>query len=277
MRPRSKVLETSAVKEFRMLHKQGHFPGLGYVKKLSMNHHIETLADYFKTRSIACMNCCAECFGDRGLRKSIIPLRSTEMGRCSYCGSENVAVLAASATRRIFRAPDKRLPKRCGRQSFSFNGSAKTGACSSTRAWMIPRARDLLAEILERPGDCAADMFSPANDSEADRLSEWEKLRDELMYHNRFFPEANIDLKRLELLLSPLTLDADEVPGLWYRARIQTGETPFARGRDGSSSKTNCVSWPGESSRHSLSLSRLDASHCHIRNPTAHGRNGLRC
>ena len=47
-RPSSKVLETDAVKEFRMLHKQGHFPGLGYVKKLSMNHHIETLADYFK-------------------------------------------------------------------------------------------------------------------------------------------------------------------------------------------------------------------------------------
>jgi hypothetical protein len=46
--PKSKVLETDAVKEFRMLHEQGHFPGLGYVKKLSMNHHIETLADYFK-------------------------------------------------------------------------------------------------------------------------------------------------------------------------------------------------------------------------------------
>ncbi len=45
--PGSKVLETKAVKEFRDLYKQGHFPGLGYVKKLSMNHHIETLADYF--------------------------------------------------------------------------------------------------------------------------------------------------------------------------------------------------------------------------------------
>lgn len=44
----SKVLETSAVKEFRLLHKQGHFPGLGYIKKLSMNHHIETLAEYFQ-------------------------------------------------------------------------------------------------------------------------------------------------------------------------------------------------------------------------------------
>jgi hypothetical protein len=43
----SKVLETAAVAEFRVLHKRGHFPGLGYVKKLSMKHHIETLAKYF--------------------------------------------------------------------------------------------------------------------------------------------------------------------------------------------------------------------------------------
>jgi hypothetical protein len=47
--PKTKVLETSAVREFRTLHEQRHFPGLGYVKKLSMNHHIETLAHYFKS------------------------------------------------------------------------------------------------------------------------------------------------------------------------------------------------------------------------------------
>ncbi len=46
-RPHSHVLETKAVMEFRDLQKQRHFPGLGYIKKLSMNHHIETLADYF--------------------------------------------------------------------------------------------------------------------------------------------------------------------------------------------------------------------------------------
>ncbi len=46
-KPNSKILETKAVQEFRKLHKEGHFPGLGHVKKLSMNHHIETLAHYF--------------------------------------------------------------------------------------------------------------------------------------------------------------------------------------------------------------------------------------
>ncbi|MEW6875782.1 sce7725 family protein [Trueperella pyogenes] len=42
----SKLLESSAIREFRDLNKRGHFPGLGYVKKLSIKHHLETLADY---------------------------------------------------------------------------------------------------------------------------------------------------------------------------------------------------------------------------------------
>ena len=46
-KPNCKIFQTEAVKEFRELHKRGHFPGLGYVKKLSMKHHIETLAQYF--------------------------------------------------------------------------------------------------------------------------------------------------------------------------------------------------------------------------------------
>lgn len=42
----SHILDTSAVREFRVLHEKGHFPGLGYIKKLSMKHHVETLAHY---------------------------------------------------------------------------------------------------------------------------------------------------------------------------------------------------------------------------------------
>lgn len=42
----SMLEETMAIKEFRDLHSRGHFPGLGVVKKLSMMHHLETLAIY---------------------------------------------------------------------------------------------------------------------------------------------------------------------------------------------------------------------------------------
>jgi hypothetical protein len=46
--PGCKILETEAVKEFRDLFAKRHFPGLGHIKKLSMSHHIETLANYFQ-------------------------------------------------------------------------------------------------------------------------------------------------------------------------------------------------------------------------------------
>ncbi len=43
----TQIFHSNAVGEFLKLHEMKHFPGLGPVKKLSMKHHIETLADYF--------------------------------------------------------------------------------------------------------------------------------------------------------------------------------------------------------------------------------------
>lgn len=45
----SKYIDSEAIKEFRRLHETGHYPGLGYVKKLSMRHHLETLAAFLKS------------------------------------------------------------------------------------------------------------------------------------------------------------------------------------------------------------------------------------
>lgn len=45
-KPNHHILESTAVAEFRDLYERGHFPGLGYIKKLSMKHHIETLNDF---------------------------------------------------------------------------------------------------------------------------------------------------------------------------------------------------------------------------------------
>ena len=47
-RASNKISETSSIKEFRSLHARRHYPGLGFIKKLSMKHHIETLAGYPK-------------------------------------------------------------------------------------------------------------------------------------------------------------------------------------------------------------------------------------
>lgn len=37
----SSIDETIAIAQFKSLHKRGHFPGLGSIKKLSAMHHIE--------------------------------------------------------------------------------------------------------------------------------------------------------------------------------------------------------------------------------------------
>ncbi len=46
----TQLFHSHAIDEFLDLHQRQHFPGLGYVKKLSMMHHIETLADYFENQ-----------------------------------------------------------------------------------------------------------------------------------------------------------------------------------------------------------------------------------
>ena len=42
------LFQSAAINEFMQLRSRGHFPGLGFVKKLSMQHHIELIADYIK-------------------------------------------------------------------------------------------------------------------------------------------------------------------------------------------------------------------------------------
>jgi len=44
--PRTLLFCSDACKEYRDLFERSHFPGLGYVKKLSMQHHMELLADF---------------------------------------------------------------------------------------------------------------------------------------------------------------------------------------------------------------------------------------
>ncbi|HCX89345.1 MAG: ATP-binding protein [Deltaproteobacteria bacterium CG12_big_fil_rev_8_21_14_0_65_43_10] len=45
-KPNSKIYRSDAVEEFHQYHKREHYPGLGYVKKLSMQHHIELMAHF---------------------------------------------------------------------------------------------------------------------------------------------------------------------------------------------------------------------------------------
>jgi hypothetical protein len=88
------------------------------------------------------------------------------------------------------------------------------------------RANELLAQILNDE-DISRRRYLPVYRSEVNSLQQWENLRHELMYRNRFFPAVEIDRGRLEALLFSLAMDRGEVPGLWYRGRIQISDEPF--------------------------------------------------
>lgn len=47
-KPKSLIFRSKACSEYLVLHKKKHYPGLGYLKKLSMQHHIELIADFIK-------------------------------------------------------------------------------------------------------------------------------------------------------------------------------------------------------------------------------------
>ncbi len=171
------------------------------------------------------MNCCAGCFGDRYLRRSIIPSRSVATGRCSYCESDGISVIQPKELTEYFELLVS---------AYRPDGSGKLLIHWFREDWALfqhprmddSRAKDLLSEILD-DGEIARQTFAPANDPTADHLSEWENLRDELMYHNRYFPEKVIDRNRLEALFPLLELDVDELPTLWYRARLRLEDVPF--------------------------------------------------
>ncbi|MFA6411799.1 MAG: sce7725 family protein [Syntrophales bacterium] len=45
---KSPMFHSDAIKEYLRLHEIGHYPGLGFVKKLSMQHHIELVANFLE-------------------------------------------------------------------------------------------------------------------------------------------------------------------------------------------------------------------------------------
>jgi len=171
------------------------------------------------------MKCCPECFGDRGLRHNIFPLLATEKGTCSFCAMENQALLNPKQLQDYFELLVS---------AYRPDANGKLLVHWFRHDWglfMHPimndaKAKELLAEVLD-DGDIVRKPFLPSEIVDKDRLSEWEKLREELMYRNRFFPDVELDEERLKNLLSHLSVTAGEVPDVWYRARIKTEDAPF--------------------------------------------------
>lgn len=168
-------------------------------------------------------HCCPECFGDRGLKKSIIPLISTSVGKCDFCDSTEQNLVEPKALAEWFKLlisiyePDAngKLLVEWMKEDWQLFSHDKMD---------IAHAKELLGEVLD-DGDIVRRNFSPSEKYKSEVLVRWETLRDELMYKNRYFLDEPLDTDRLKELLGHLP--ADDLPDLWYRARIRNGEVNY--------------------------------------------------
>lgn len=163
------------------------------------------------------MLCCPNCFKDRGLERQIIPRLAERTGECPLCKSQNMSLVEA---------------KKLGDYFEVLCGIYKRDECGEVLIdWLIDdwdlfnleraMANSLLVEILD-DGERVRELVVPSELYETKNLDGWQALRDELRHNNRFFPETDFELERLEQLVSNLLISRDEWPLEWYRARIET-------------------------------------------------------
>lgn len=179
--------------------------------------------------------CCANCFGDRYLKKEVIPKLTAGVGECSYCGSKDQQLVEPSALRDSFELLVS---------IYSYDDDGEPLVEWFKKDWAMfehdqmdhAHAKELLADILD-DGEIVRRNFKPSKFHRADALDGWEGLRSELMHENRFFPETDFDIVQLAEFLPHLKLDPDDLQIAWYRARLQETDTPFTAYEMGAPSK----------------------------------------
>ncbi|MEO0688285.1 MAG: RES domain-containing protein, partial [Cyanobacteria bacterium J06649_11] len=174
---------------------------------------------------ISRMYCCHNCFGDLGLKKEIIPLRSENVGNCDYCDSEGVDLIEPRLLAEYFELLIS---------IYESHNQGESLVSLLKKDWGLfdhpvmddAHTKELLADILD-DGEIVRKKFVPSYVEQEDNINIWEEFKMELMHQNRFFPKTPLDKFRLEELLSRLIADEDELPQKWYRTRLHQGDTAF--------------------------------------------------
>jgi len=173
--------------------------------------------------------CCPECFGDRGLRDQLFPTLDPDHGTCDFCRTVDTPIVEPEKLANYFELLVN---------VYELNEDGKSLVEWMKEDWQlfshqrmdIAHAKELLGEILN-DGEIVRRNFAPSESYISEGLAQWDKLRDEMMYGNRWFLDVAIDVDRLKQLLDMLI--APRLPAQWYRARIRTGDDAFAIDRMG--------------------------------------------
>jgi len=167
--------------------------------------------------------CCPECFDDRALRDQLFPSLDPSHGTCDFCGTADTQLVEPSRLANYFELlVNVYEPSDEGRSLVEW--MKDDWLLFSHQRMDVAHAKDLLGEILD-DGQIVRRGFVPSASYISEGLAQWDKLRDEMMYGNRWFLNVAIDEERLRRLLEMLI--AKNLTQQWYRARIRIDEEAF--------------------------------------------------
>ena len=181
------------------------------------------------------MYCCAECFGDKGLKTQIIPEWSSEEGDCSFCKTKKQPIIEPNELSEYFEVligiyrpneSGKLLIEWLKEDWLLFNHPALDNI----------HANALLGEILD-DGEIVRQKFLPLAPDQSELLTTWKQLTAELMHSNRFFLDTEFEYSRLEGLFGNLVFDQSDHSSKWYRARIEKEDRCYEPDEMGAPSK----------------------------------------
>lgn len=167
--------------------------------------------------------CCPECFDDRALRDQLFPSLNPGQGTCDFCGTADTLLVEPNRLSNYFELLVNVYEPREGGKSL-VEWMKDDWQLFSHQRMDIAHAKELLGEILDN-GEIVRTGFVPSASYISEGLAQWDKLRDEMMYANRWFLDVTIDQDRLKQLLDMLI--APPLPRQWYRARIRTEDQVF--------------------------------------------------
>ncbi|MGO6676591.1 RES family NAD+ phosphorylase [Rhizobium leguminosarum] len=167
--------------------------------------------------------CCPECFDDRELRDQLFRNHDPGHGTCDFCGTVEAQLVEPGKLAIYFESlVNVYEPSEDGKSLVEW--MKDDWQLFSHPSMDIAHAKELLGEILD-DGEIVRRRFAPSASYISEGLAQWDKLRDEMMYANRWFLDVAIDDERLKQLLSMLI--APPLPRQWYRARIRTEDEVF--------------------------------------------------
>jgi hypothetical protein len=167
--------------------------------------------------------CCPECFGDHYLRDQAFPFLEAIRGKCDYCATMDTALVEPSALAEWF-GPLLSVYEQQDDGDTIIDWLKRDWQLFSHPKMDTAHAKELLADILD-DGELVRGRFIPSPSYRSEALMQWETLRDEMMYQNRWFLDVSFDTDRLSQLLPYLL--AKDLPTAWFRARIRTGDASY--------------------------------------------------